>query len=91
MDDANPELEAGIQPVYDHVRGSTSGLHLTPGSYTEIFTGSLSGLVVNSFNCGQSFLNRLLPVVLLRHHSSLLQSGVKSLAMVTDFRHYRTF
>jgi hypothetical protein len=40
MDDANPELEAGRQPVYDHVRGSFGGLHLTPDSYTEIFTGS---------------------------------------------------
>jgi hypothetical protein len=40
MDDANPELEAGPQQVYDHVRRSFGGLHLTPGSYTEIFTGS---------------------------------------------------
>jgi hypothetical protein len=40
MDHADPELEAGPQQVYDHVRRSFGGLHLTPGSYTEIFTGS---------------------------------------------------
>jgi hypothetical protein len=42
MDDADPKLEAGTQPVYDHVRRSSGGLHLTPGSYTEIFTGSVA-------------------------------------------------
>lgn len=42
MDDADPKLEAGTQPVYDHVRKSSGGLHLTLGSYTAIFTGSNS-------------------------------------------------
>jgi hypothetical protein len=39
VDDAGPELEAGTQRVYDHVRKSFGGLHLTPDSYPAIFTG----------------------------------------------------
>ena len=43
MDDANPALEAGTEPVFD-VRKLFGGLHLTPGSYIEMFTGLIRGV-----------------------------------------------
>ena len=44
MDDANTELEASAEPLYDDVRRPINSILVTNGCYTELFTGSVNTL-----------------------------------------------